>query len=71
VVQPRVNVNITGGSGNAEVESKQNPDGSLDINVLLEQVKSAVASDVSKGGTPLNRAFETRYGASAAAGNKR
>jgi len=73
LVQPKVNVSVINNGGNSEatVQSKQNSDGSLDINVILDQMKAAVAGDISKGGTGLNKAFESRYGANPAVGNKR
>jgi lambda family phage tail tape measure protein len=72
-VQPKVNISIinNGTNASASTSTKQNPDGSLDVNVLLEQIKDGVAKDISKGGTNLNKAIEARYGSSAAAGNKR
>jgi lambda family phage tail tape measure protein len=72
-VQPKINLNVinNGTNANASTSTKQNSDGSLDVNVLLEQIKDGVAKDISKGGTSLNKAIEGRYGSSPAAGNKR
>lgn len=73
LVQPKVNISIINNGTNASATSsaQQNPDGSLDVKVLLEQIKEGVASDISKGGTNLNKAVENRYGLSSAKGNKR
>lgn len=72
-VQPKVNISIenNGGNSTATTSTQRNANGDLDIKVILEQVKDAVAQDMSKGGTPLNRAVESRYNLNAAQGNKR
>lgn len=72
VVQPQVNVNIQSPQGTtSSVSQKPNSNGGVDLNVLIEQIKDSVAGDIAKGGTPLNRAMESRYATNAAAGNKR
>lgn len=71
-VQPQVRVNIDNrNGGESSVSTKKNKDGGLDVNVLIEQIKDAVAGDVAAGGSKLNKAFEGRYGANPAVGNKR
>jgi len=59
-----VNVIIENKENSVDIDCHQtrNSDGSLDINIILEQIKKAVADDISKGGTGLNKAFNNRYG---------
>ena len=69
-VEQNVQVNVMGGEGEAEVEERQGADGSRIVDVLINRSRSAAASDISRGGTDLNRAIERRYGLNPAAGNK-
>ena len=69
-VEQNVQVNVMGGDGEAEVEESQGADGSRIVDVFINRSRSAAASDISRGGTDLNRAIERRYGLNPAAGNK-
>ena len=69
-VEQNVQVNVIGGEGGAEVEERQGADGSRIVDVFINRSRSAAASDISRGGTDLNRAIERRYGLNPAAGNK-
>jgi len=69
-VEQNVQVNVMGGEGEAEVEERQGADGSRIVDVFINRSRSAAASDISRGGTDLNRAIERRYGLNPAAGNK-
>lgn len=69
-VEQNVQVNVMGGEGEAEVEERKGADGSRIVDVFINRSRSAAASDISRGGTDLNRAIERRYGLNPAAGNK-
>jgi tape measure domain-containing protein len=69
-VEQNVQVNVMGGGGEAEVEEREGADGSRIVDVFINRSRSAAASDISRGGTDLNRAIERRYGLNPAAGNK-
>jgi len=65
-----VTVNVHNyGEGTARTEETTNADGSKTIDVIVEKVKAQVAGDIRSGGTPINRAIESRYGTNPARGN--
>jgi lambda family phage tail tape measure protein len=66
---PPVAVNVyNNANATARVEEKQSPSGGKSFDVIVEQIAGRMASDISKGGTPLNNAMQQRYGLNAAAG---
>ena len=69
-IEQNVQVNVMGGEGEADVEERKGADGSRIVDVFINRSRSAAASDISRGGTDLNRAIERRYGLNPAAGNK-
>lgn len=71
-VEQKVQVNVYNqaqGTTTSQVERKGS-DGSKIVDVFVKQSKSAAASDISQGGTDLNRALEARYGLNPARGNQ-
>src|SRR5690606_19719140 len=58
---PQININV---SGNADVESataRQNPSGGFDVEVILRQMKGAIADDIASG-CVVARAGKSRFG---------
>lgn len=66
-----VNVYNNGQPVQAQAETSQAADGSLQIDVLLEQIEERMAGKVAKGGGTLNKALEGRYALDAARGIQR
>lgn len=69
----RVTVNVynNGQPTKATAETRQGSDGSLNVDVLLEQIEDRMAGKVAKGGGTLNKALEGRYALDAARGIQR
>jgi lambda family phage tail tape measure protein len=66
---PPVAVNVyNNANATARVEEKQTAGGGKSFDVIVEQLKGAVASDMLKGGTSINTAMQQRYGLNPAAG---
>lgn len=59
---PRVNVNIHNAPAGAEVRSRPNPLGGLDIDVIFRQFEGRMAGNVAAGASPLGAALKGRYG---------
>lgn len=69
-ISQNVQVNVVGGGSDTKVEERKGTDGSKIVDVIIDRSRSATATDISKGGTDINRALETRYGLNPAVGNK-
>jgi hypothetical protein len=67
-----VKVNIYNQSGGqASTSRTKGADGSEVIDVIIQQAKNSMTSDIFRGGTPLNRALESRYALNSSAGINR
>lgn len=63
-----VNVNVVEGPGTrATVNRKRRSDGQMDIDIMIEQIKQEVASDIRRGGI-VGSSIESTFGANRAAG---
>lgn len=70
-VRTQVNVYNNGQPVQAQAETRQGPDGSLQIDVLLDQIEDRLSGRVAKGGSTINKALEGRYALDAARGLQR
>lgn len=61
-----VNVSVHNNAPGTEARVEQGENG--DYRVIIDQLKGAIAGDISRGGTGLNAALEGRYGLNGAAG---
>jgi phage-related minor tail protein len=64
-------VNVHNAPAGTSVQTSKGSDGASIIDVIINSAKDAVASDIMRGGTKLNKAHEARYGLSASRGNLR
>jgi tape measure domain-containing protein len=70
IAMPEVHVSVHNyGDSKARVEQSQNADGSLNLDVIIEQIEQRMAGKINKGGSPINKSLERRYGVNAAQGN--
>ena len=61
-VSANVQVNVINNSnGEARTEERQGANGQRIIDVIVDRARSAVAQDISQGGSDVNRAMEARY----------
>lgn len=67
-VGSKVTVNNYSGE-QATVTETRRPDGGMDYEVLVGKLEKHMAGRMQKGGTPLNKAVERRYGVNPARGN--
>lgn len=58
----QVHIQNIGAPVSAQVKRSQTADGGLRLDVLLEQIKDAVADDIGNGSGSVSRAMEGRYG---------
>lgn len=63
-------INIIGGGDDVKTEERREG-GNLNVDIIFKQIENRMSEQVSKGGTKINRAMESRYGLNAAAGNQR
>ncbi|KRG47340.1 hypothetical protein ARC20_03145 [Stenotrophomonas panacihumi] len=60
-MQPTINVTVYGAPDGATATAKKNDSGGFDIDVMLQQVKGAVADDIASGGQ-IAQAGKSRFG---------
>lgn len=58
----QVNIQNNGAPVSAQVKRSQTAEGGLRLDVLLEQIKDAVADDIGSGSGSVSRSLEGRYG---------
>ena len=67
-----VNVNVVEGQGTkATVNQRQEDDGSMSIDIMVEQFDGMMASRLSRGRSSMGQAMERMYGLNRAAGATR
>lgn len=58
---PPININVHGDANVESATARQNPSGGFDVDVILRQVKGAIADDIASGGV-VARAGKSRFG---------
>lgn len=58
----QVNIQNNGAPATAQVKRTQTPDGGIRIDVMLEQIKDAIADDIANGAGSVSRSMEGRFG---------
>lgn len=61
-MQPVFNINVTGGSGQADVNTRRNNEGGFDIDVIMRQVDQGIAAGISNGTNQTGVAVKKRFG---------
>lgn len=71
---PAVSVNIDNSGANGvsveEKQQRQNPDGSIAVDLIVKRTKNEIANDMARGGNPIANATSARFNLNQAAGNR-
>jgi hypothetical protein len=71
---PAVSVNIDNSGANGvsieEKQQRQNPDGTIAVDLIVKRTKNEIANDMARGGNPIANATSSRFNLNQAAGNR-